>query len=96
MSKDYPSSKFDMPDPLELTVLGHLSVVVDEVAADLRGEFLALAVGASLQVMTAMQDAAVVAVVGTRGKHNSDRVAVRHGHDRGSVNLGGRRVPVQR
>jgi putative transposase len=35
-------------------------------------------------------------VVGAKGKHNPDRVAVRHGHDDGSMTLGGRRVAVRR
>jgi len=35
-------------------------------------------------------------LAGRRGKHNVERVAVRHGTERGSVTLGGRRVPVQR
>jgi putative transposase len=34
--------------------------------------------------------------VGPKGKHNPARVAVRHGHEDGSVTLGGRRVPVSR
>ncbi len=35
-------------------------------------------------------------VVGPNGKHNRDRVAKRHGHEDGSMTLGGRRVPVRR
>ena len=35
-------------------------------------------------------------IVGPRGKHNPERVAVRHGHDYGEVTLGGRRVEVRR
>src|SRR5690349_25024641 len=35
-------------------------------------------------------------VVGPKGKHNVDRTAVRHGHEDGSVTLGGRRVEVRR
>ena len=33
---------------------------------------------------------------GPKGRHDADRVAVRHGHGAGSVSLGGRRVPVAR
>jgi putative transposase len=94
--KDYQNSKIDTPDSLELTVPEQVSVVMAEVAADMREGLLALAVGAGLQVMSAMMDADVTALAGPRGKHNPDRTAVRHGHDRGSVTLGGRRVPVQR
>ena len=35
-------------------------------------------------------------VVGPKGKHDPDRVAVRHGYEDGSMTLGGRRVPVRR
>jgi transposase-like protein len=34
--------------------------------------------------------------VGPKGRHDPDRVAVRHGHEAGEVTLGGRRVPVSR
>src|ERR1019366_10191085 len=35
-------------------------------------------------------------VVGPKGKHNPERTAKRHGHEDGSMTLGGRRVPVSR
>ena len=35
-------------------------------------------------------------VVGPKHKHNPDRTAKRHGHEDGSMTLGGRRVPVSR
>ena len=35
-------------------------------------------------------------VVGAKGKHDPDRVAIRHGHEDGSMTLGGRRVAVRR
>ena len=41
-------------------------------------------------------EAEVDEVVGPKGKHDSDRRAVRHGHEAGEVTLGGRRVPVER
>jgi putative transposase len=94
--KTYQNSKIDTPDALELTVPEHVNVVMAEVAAEMREGLLALAVGAGLQVMTALMENDVSAVAGPKGKHNVERVAVRHGHDRGSVTLGGRRVPVQR
>ena len=96
MSKTYQTSKIDTTDALELTVPEHVNVVMAEVAADMREGLLALAVGAGLQVMTALMDADVGALAGPRGRHDTERVAVRHGRERGSVTLGGRRVPVQR
>jgi len=57
---------------------------------------LALAVGAGLQVMAAVMEQDVTAVCGPKGRHDPGRTAVRHGHEKGSVTLGGRRVPAQR
>lgn len=57
---------------------------------------LALAVGAGLQVLSALMDAEVQAVCGPKGRHDADRVAYRHGSEAGSVTLGGRRVAVRR
>ncbi len=96
VSKTYQKTELDMPDALTLTVPEHVNVVMAEVAADMREGLLALAVGTGLQVMTALMEADVTALAGLKGKHNSERGAVRHGHERGSVTLGGRRVPVQR
>jgi hypothetical protein len=38
----------------------------------------------------------VTEVVGPKGKHDPDRTAKRHGHEGGSMTLGGRRVAVSR
>ena len=46
--------------------------------------------------MTAMMEADVTAVCGIKGRHDQQRTATRHGHEAGSVCLGGRRVPVAR
>ena len=35
-------------------------------------------------------------MVGPKGKHDSGRAALRHGHESGEVTLGGRRVQVER
>src|SRR3954467_5441185 len=57
---------------------------------------LALSVGVGLGVLHELMEAEVDEVVGPKGRHISDRAAVRHGHDGGEVTLGGRRVPVSR
>jgi putative transposase len=57
---------------------------------------LALSVGVGLGVLEELMAEEVDDVVGPKGKHNSDRTAVRHGHEDGEVTLGGRRVEVQR
>ncbi|MDT5352153.1 MAG: putative transposase [Mycobacterium sp.] len=73
-----------------------VSVAMAEIAESMGEGLLALAVGAGLQVMAALMDADVTALAGPKGRHDGARTAVRHGHERGSVTLGGRRVPVTR
>jgi len=80
----------------EVAVPETVTVAMAEIAEDMREGLLALAVGAGLQVMATLMQADVAAVAGPRGKHIPDRVGVRHGTERGSVTLGGRRVPVDR
>jgi putative transposase len=73
-----------------------VSVAMAEIAENMQEGLLALAVGAGLQVMAALMEADVSALAGPKGKHDAGRTAVRHGRERGSVTLGGRRVPVTR
>lgn len=73
-----------------------VSVAMGELAASLKEGLLALAVGAGLQVMQALIDESVTAVAGPKGRHDPDRVAVRHGSEAGSVTLGGRRMGMRR
>src|SRR3954464_11095332 len=67
-----------------------------ELAGAAKEGLLGLAVGVGLGGLHELLEAEVDEVVGPKGKHNPDRVAVRHGHDDGEVTLGGRRVPVSR
>src|SRR3954468_24936376 len=46
--------------------------------------------------MQALMEADVIGLAGPKGKHDPGRSVVRHGHERGSVTLGGRRVPITR
>ena len=73
-----------------------VSVAMAEIAENMQEGLLALAVGAGLQVMLALMEADVAALAGPKGKHDRVRTALRHGRERGSVTLGGRRVPVSR
>jgi len=67
-----------------------------DIAGVAREGLLALSVATGLSVMQAMFEAEIPAVAGPKGKHDPDRTAVRHGTEKGSVTLGGRRVPVSR
>jgi putative transposase len=79
-----------------LAVSNAVTIAMSEIADDMHEGLLALAVGAGLQVMAALMEADVAAACGPRGKHDPQRTAVRHGTERGSVTLGGRRTSVTR
>src|SRR5829696_2776416 len=88
--------------PAELDELGvddlpaEVRLALTDIAGAAREGLLAMSVAAGMAVMRAMFDAEVTAVCGPKGKHDPERAAVRHGAGRGSVVLGGRRVPVAR
>ena len=69
---------------------------VGELAGAAKEGLLALSVGVGLGVLHELMEAEIDEVVGPKGRHILDRVAVRHGHEDGEVTLGGRRVPVNR
>jgi putative transposase len=95
VGKQYQTRDAEASTP-ELSIPGEVSVALAEIAESAKEGLLALAVGAGLQVMATLMEESVVALAGPKHKHNPDRAAVRHGHEQGSVTLGGRRVAVQR
>jgi putative transposase len=96
VTKKYQNEKIDTPAGDDFAVPERVSVAMAEIAGCMREGLLALAVGTGLQVMQALMEADVTALAGPKGRHDPGRAAVRHGHERGSVTLGGRRVPVTR
>jgi len=98
MSKQYQTTdvQASMSSVLGLAMPEQVTVALAEIAESAKEGLLALAVGAGLQVMGTLMEESVTALAGPKGKHDPDRTAVRHGHQQGSVPLGGRRVPVQR
>src|SRR5947208_1142687 len=93
-----------VPAPRVVTTLeateSALPAEVQEALGELVGAaregLLALSVGVGLGVVHELMELEVTEVVGPKGKHNPDRAAKRHGHDDGSMTLGGRRVQVRR
>jgi putative transposase len=67
-----------------------------ELVGAAREGLLALSVGLGLTVVHQLMEREVDEVVGPKGKHDPERTAKRHGHEGGSMTLGGRRVPVSR
>lgn len=93
-----------VPVPKVVTTLeaseSPLPAQVQEALGELVGAakegLLALSVGVGLGVVHELLELEVTEVVGPKGKHDPDRTAKRHGHETGSMTLGGRRVPVRR
>jgi transposase-like protein len=73
-----------------------VQVALGQLVGAAKEGLLALSVGVGLGVLTELMEEEVDEVVGPKGRHNADRTAVRHGHEDGSVTLGGRRVEVRR
>jgi putative transposase len=88
--------------PAEIDGLGvtdlpaEVRLALGDIAGAARDGLLAMSVAAGMAVMQAMFDAEITAACGPKGRHDPDRAATRHGSERGSVVLGGRRVPVTR
>jgi len=73
-----------------------VTVAMGELTGALKEGLVALAVGAGLQVMQVVMEESVTELAGPKGRHDANRVAGRHGHEDGSVTLGGRRMAVRR
>jgi transposase-like protein len=67
-----------------------------ELVGAAREGLLALSVGVGLRVVHELMEAEVTEIVGQKGRHDPERTASRHGHEDGSMTLGGRRVAVSR
>jgi putative transposase len=73
-----------------------VQAALGELVGAAREGLLALSVGVGLGVVHELMDLEVAEVVGPKGRHNPDRTAKRHGHQDGSMTLGGRRVEARR
>ena len=83
-------------EALERPLPAQIQEALGELVGAAREGLLALSVGVGLSVVHSLMEAEVCEVVGPKGKHNPQRTAKRHGHERGSMTLGGRRVQVSR
>jgi putative transposase len=83
-------------EALERPLPAAIQEALGELVGAAREGLLALSVGVGLSVVHELMEAEVEEIVGPKGKHNPDRTAKRHGHERGSMTLGGRRVEVSR
>jgi transposase-like protein len=96
MKKVSGSQVVTTAEALESPLPAGIQEALGELVGAAREGLLALSVGLGLTVVHELMEAEVDAVVGPKGKHDRDRTAKRHGHEDGSMTLGGRRVPVNR
>jgi putative transposase len=80
----------------ELPLPAEIQAALGELVGAAREGLLALSVGLGLGVVHQLMEREVDEVVGPKGKHDPGRTATRHGHEDGSVTLGGRRVAINR
>lgn len=80
----------------EVVLPARVQEALGELVGAAREGLLALSVGVGLGVLAELMEEEVDEVVGPKGRHDAERVAVRHGHEAGEVTLGGRRVQVER
>ena len=80
----------------ELPLPAEIQEALGELVGAAREGLLALSVGVGLRVVHELMESEVTEVVGPKGVWNAERTASRHGHEDGSMTLGGRRVPVSR
>jgi putative transposase len=83
-------------EAIESPLPAQIQEALGELVGAAREGLLALSVGVGLGVVHELMALEVDEVVGPKGKHNPDRTAKRHGHEDGSMTLGGRRVAVRR
>jgi putative transposase len=83
-------------EALESPLPAEIQEALGELVGAAREGLLSLSVGLGLRVVHELMEREVDEVVGSKHKHNRDRTAKRHGHERGSMTLGGRRVEVSR
>ena len=74
-----------LPQRLAGRIDEHLAVFV----AHLRQGLLAASTAVGLEVLDELMEVEVTELVGAKGKHNPGRTAMRHGHEQGTVTLGG-------
>jgi putative transposase len=92
MKKNYQTST----EATTMALPDAVTIAMNDVASTLREGLLALAVGAGFQVLNAVLEEQVNVLCGPKHRQDANRTATRHGHEDGSVVLGGRKVLVRR
>src|SRR3954467_6190277 len=96
MRKEAAAKVVTASEVSEMPLPAQVQEALGELVGAAREGLLALSVGVGLSVVHELMEVEVTQVVGPKGKHDRDRAAKRHGHEDGSMTLGGRRVAVRR
>lgn len=91
LTKSFRSRSRAMPSVVAVTVPPLAAVL-----ADVKSAFFGLCVQTGKEVLAAMMEADRVELCGVTGRPNADRQALRGGHTRSWVTMGGRQVAVRR
>ncbi len=75
---------------------GELDELTARFAEHMGEGLMAASVAIGLDVLEQMMQTEVCDLAGPKGRHDPDRIHVRHGTEDGSVVLGGRKVPIRR
>jgi putative transposase len=90
-------ARFSLRSTSALAIPDRVSVAMTEIAESMQDGACWLWPWVSgLQVMQALTEADLTELASLKGRHDEARTAVRHGRERGSVTLGGSRLPVTR
>lgn len=81
-----PAADVELPERVQAQL--------QDVAVAVKDGLLALSISAGLAVIESIMAEEVEAVCGPKGRHDPNRVAQRHGKERASLAVGGRRVEV--
>jgi putative transposase len=82
------TGEFELPEQVQLAV--------DDLAGKMREGLLALSVGVGMKVMNELIQEELARLCGSKGKHDPERTAHRHGSRPSKVVLGGRKVAACR
>jgi transposase-like protein len=96
MKKVTPVQVVSSEEAAEMPLPAEIQAALGELVGAAREGLLALSVGVGLRVVHELMESEVTEIVGPKGAWNPERSAHRHGHEAGSMTLGGRRVPVSR
>lgn len=91
-----PAQERETSLPVQRRIPDQVHISLGDLVNKAKEGLLALSVAVGIQVLTAMMAEEVRAIAGPKGKHDPKRKAFRHGYERCTVVLGGRKIAIKR